>query len=167
MRYLLDTDTCIHALKSFNPSLIAKLTAHEGELATSTIVAHELYFGAEKYAEPQRRLFLVEQFLLRLRLIPFDQATARVAGTLRNTLRQKGGNIGSYDVLIAATALVHDLTLVSGNTREFSRVPKLRSRAGPPPAHRAIAGKAPFSPNFVGGVRRSREGVFRQARCNM
>jgi tRNA(fMet)-specific endonuclease VapC len=126
VQFLLDTDTCIHALKTLNPHLIARLENHTGQVATSTIVMHELYYGAAGYAEPQKRLFLIDQIALQLEILPFNRASALMAGNLRSALRKSGPQIGPYDILIAATALVHELVLVTGNIREFSRVPDLR-----------------------------------------
>ena len=127
MAYLLDTDTCIYVLKNANPQLIAKFNNHEGALATSAIVLHELYYGAEGYIEAGKRYSLIDQLAHRLRILPFDQAIASTAGVLRYSLRKSGQQIGPYDILIAATALAHDLTLVTGNQREFSRIKDLKT----------------------------------------
>ena len=126
MGYLLDTDTCIQALKTLNPGLIMKLEMHEGQLSTSAIVLHELYYGAAGYAHPKQRHFLIDQLASRLSILPFDRATAAHAGELRHTLRKSGQPIGPYDVLIAATAMALKLVLVTGNVREFSRIKNLR-----------------------------------------
>jgi tRNA(fMet)-specific endonuclease VapC len=125
-RYLLDTDTCIHALKTYDKVLIAKLTSHEGEIATSAVVLHELYYGAQGYSDPQKRLFLIDELMKRLKVLPFDRSVAELAGPLRHKLRKKGQSIGPYDLQIGATALAHGLTLVTGNKREFSRLSGLK-----------------------------------------
>lgn len=90
------------------------------------MVKAELWFGAAKSIKRAQ----VEQSLIvffgRFRSMPFDDEAARHYGEIRATLETKGRLIGPNDLLIAATALAGDLTLVTHNTAEFSRVPGLR-----------------------------------------
>ena len=125
--HLLDTDVCIHALKKRSRALLEKLTAHDGRMAISDVTVFELYFGAEGYEEPQRRIAVIEDFASRVELIAFDSHAARHAGNIRAMLERRGRMIGAYDLMIAATARARGLVLATGNLREFMRVEALRT----------------------------------------
>jgi tRNA(fMet)-specific endonuclease VapC len=92
--------------------------------AISSIVAFELLFGASRHAQTAKYLELYDR--LGLEVIPFDVDDARAAGRIRASLLADGIPIGPYDILIAGQALARDLTLISRNVREFSRVDGLR-----------------------------------------
>ena len=126
VQFLLDTDTCIYAIKKRSRQLNAKIESEPDGLAVSTVSLFELYFGASKYDNPEQRHKLIEEFTANIAILPFDQNCSKVAGLLRYELAQHGKLIGPFDIQIAATALNHSLTLVTGNTREFSRVEGLR-----------------------------------------
>jgi tRNA(fMet)-specific endonuclease VapC len=76
--------------------------------------------------EAEQRLDIIESLIDRVTVFPFNTAAARIAGPLRYKLKTKGEMIGAYDILIAATALSHDLILMTNNVREFRRVKGLR-----------------------------------------
>ena len=92
----------------------------------STVTVFELLNGAEKARDPSAERMKVELFLSEVVGWPFDQQAAEAAGRVRADLERRGVKIGPYDVLIAGQALCAGLTLVTGNTQEFSRVPGLR-----------------------------------------
>jgi tRNA(fMet)-specific endonuclease VapC len=124
MRYLLDTNAVIAILNSAESKTFAAVLKQRSEdVATSSIVMHELFFGAYKSARQARNLSVLEA--LRLTILDFDGDDAREAGRIRAQLSQRGRPIGPYDVLIAGQALRHRLILVTANVREFSRVPGL------------------------------------------
>jgi tRNA(fMet)-specific endonuclease VapC len=120
--HLLDTDICIHALKGRSRALISKLQAHENNLAITDVTLFELYYGAERYDDRQKRLAIIEDFTSRLDIVPFESRAARHAGNIRATLEAKGQMIGAYDVMIAAVARSQGLALATNNLREFNRV---------------------------------------------
>jgi len=120
--HLLDTDICIHALKGRSRDLISKLQAHENNLAITDVTLFELYYGAERYDDRQKRLAIIEDFTSRLDIVPFESRAARHAGNIRATLDAKGQMIGAYDVMIAAVARSQGLALATNNLREFNRV---------------------------------------------
>jgi tRNA(fMet)-specific endonuclease VapC len=121
MRYLLDTNAVIAILNSAESKTFAAVLKQRSEdVATSSIVMHELFFGAYKSARQARNLSVLEA--LRLTILDFDGDDAREAGRIRAQLSQRGRPIGPYDVLIAGQALRHRLILVTANVREFSRV---------------------------------------------
>lgn len=86
----------------------------------------ELLHGARKYENPAERRERVERVLDPLENFDFDRAAAHHYATARDTLEKDGISIGLNDLLIASIALANDLTVVTGNTGEFNRIPGLR-----------------------------------------
>lgn len=126
MRYMLDTNICIYAIKHRPPEVIAALRQHEADgLGISAITAAELFFGAARSGSA-RNLTALAQFLEPLEIADFDRSAAAAYGPLRAALESAGTPIGPLDTQIAAHALALEVTLVSHNTREFSRVPGLK-----------------------------------------
>ena len=126
MRYLLDTNICIYLIKKRPPEVLQKFNAYSvGEIGISSITVAELQFGVQKsrYLEQNQRA--LEQFLIPLTIADFDYQAAIAYGAIRATLEAQGTPIGSLDTLIAAHASSLNVTLVTNNTREFSRVPGL------------------------------------------
>jgi tRNA(fMet)-specific endonuclease VapC len=96
-------------------------------LALSSIVLFELRYGAAKSARPDRNARRIADFLAGpLEVLPFESADADEAGDIRAALERVGTPIGPYDVLVAAQARRRDALLVTANTREFARVPRLK-----------------------------------------
>lgn len=125
MRYLLDTNAVIGALRG-HPRLVAKLEqAGPDACATSSIVAYEIASGILRCAHPGREREKAEAFLSQIHLLPFDLAAAQAAADIRTALSAKGTPIGPYDLLIAGHAAAAGLILVTHNTREFARVKAL------------------------------------------
>jgi len=88
-----------------------------------SVVAFELWYGVAKSGRPEANALLVEAFLSGpVSLLPFEPEDAQVAGQVRAALEKVGKPIGAYDLLIAAQALRHELTLITANVREFGRV---------------------------------------------
>ena len=126
MRFMLDTNLCLYAIKHRPPEVIAALRAHESAgLGLSSVTVAELYFGVAKSGSA-RNLSALEQFLAPLELADFDRSAAASYGPLRAAMEAAGAPIGPLDTQIAAHALALGVTLVSNNTREFARVPGLR-----------------------------------------
>lgn len=125
MRFLLDTNTCIAAMR--HNALVVKRMAGTtpGDCAISTITSYELYTGIAKCADPTKELSKVDLLLATVHQLAFDAAAARDAGRIRGFLESQGCMIGPYDILLAGHALSAGLTLVTANTGEFSRVPGL------------------------------------------
>ena len=122
MRYLLDTNVCIGAMRN-TPVIVARMSAlSPGDCAISTITSYELYTGVEKCSDPGREGAKVATLLKTVHTLPFDSAAAKEAARMRAELESQGCPIGPYDVLLAGHALAAGLILVSANTAEFSRV---------------------------------------------
>lgn len=125
MVYLLDTNTVIAVLNDPSGPVATTLkTRRTEDVAVSSILLHELYYGAFKSQRLERNVALVDGLLFEI--LNFDPADAREAGQIRATLALAGTPIGPYDVLLAGQARCRDLTLVTDNEREFSRVPNLK-----------------------------------------
>ena len=95
--------------------------------ATSVTLWAELLHGARKYGLPEERRLTIHRLLKPLICFDLTLEIADRYGQVRHDLESKGQVIGPFDLLLAATALVHDLTLVTQNTAEFSRVEGLRT----------------------------------------
>lgn len=121
---MLDTDICIHVLRRRDRVLLAKFEAADG-LCISAITLMELRQGAERSPRRERSLAEVEAFAARLTVLPFDAEAAAAAATIAATLAASGQTIGPFDTLIAGHARSLGLTVVTGNGREFGRVPGL------------------------------------------
>ena len=126
MKYLLDTDTCIYALKQNAAVLERMLSRSRAEVAVSVITEAELRTGAAKSSSPLKTMRLVENFLRPLTVLEFTASDAASYANLRAKLERAGKPIGPFDTLIAAQALGRKLILVSNNEREFGRVSGLR-----------------------------------------
>lgn len=124
VRYLLDTNAVIALLNEPAGTVSQRVKAMQpNDFGLSSVVAHELYFGAFKSQRQKRNVERVDQ--LRFEVLSFDREDARHAGEIRAMLGAQGTPIGTYDVLIAGQARARGLTLVTRNTREFERVSDL------------------------------------------
>ena len=122
MRYLLDTNAVSVWARQTSPRLLNRLLATPpADLCISVLVEHELRFGFA-LTPGTRAEELTMRLLEVLPSIPFGSAAAQRAAYLRSRLSRLGKPIGPYDLLIAATALENQLTLVTQNLREFRRV---------------------------------------------
>ena len=125
MRFMLDTNICIYAIKHRPATVLAALRRHEAAgLGVAAITVAELEFGAAKSGSARNQAAL-QQFLRPLEVADFDRAAASIYGPLRAQLEAAGTPIGPLDTQIAAQALALGVTLVTNNTREFARVPGL------------------------------------------
>lgn len=127
LAYLLDTDICIHSLKARSPKLATRFAANDGRMAICDVTLFELLYGAERYAEPSVRIQVIQTFVARLEVLPFDSRAAQHAAQIRASLERKGEGIGAYDLLIAGCARSQGLIIVTNNLREFDRVEGLRN----------------------------------------
>lgn len=114
--YLLDTSIIIDALnrKHGRWQLLASLVAAGDTLACSVVTLTEIYAGVRP-----KELLLTEQFLDGLEHYQLDARLARDAGLLKNEWAKQGRTLGVVDVTIAATALAHNLMLVTDNRKDF------------------------------------------------
>ncbi len=125
LKFLLDTNVVISLLKDERSGLARRLRqCSPGEVGISSVVTHELYFGVFKSQRVDVNLAVVDR--LSFEVLEFTREDSREAGRVRADLAKRGSPIGPYDVLIAGQALARKLVLVTGNSKEFSRVEGLR-----------------------------------------
>jgi len=123
MKYLLDTNTIVRYLDGRAPKMRVKISATPpSDLAVSATTTAELRYGAAKSVNPAKSIAVQDQLLSLVGVIPFGLLAAEAYGTIRAALEKLGTPIGANDLLIGATALAHGLTLVTHNTREFTRI---------------------------------------------
>ncbi len=126
MKFMLDTDICIYAMKQKPEKVIAALRRNEAKgICLSSVTVAELWFGVNKSSSRKNELAL-ERFLSAFELLAFDQKVAKVYGGVREKLESMGKPIGPLDTQIAAHALSLNLTLVTNNLSEFKRVEGLK-----------------------------------------
>lgn len=124
MKYLLDTNAVI-AILNTNERFLTTLERHkEREIAISSIVLSELYYGAYKSQKTAQNFEKIN--LLPFEVLQFNSQDADKAGEIRATLERRGTPIGAYDTLIAGQAIANDLIVITDNVREFFRVDGLQ-----------------------------------------
>lgn len=127
MAYLLDTNICIYVRKEQSPKLKSKFSSvGDSNLLLSSITVAELEFGVAKSSQPEKNSEALKTFLSNFQIIDFDSKAARQYGLIRALLEKRGTPIGANDMLIAAIAKSLDLTLVTNNEKEFSRIEGLK-----------------------------------------
>ena len=126
MKYMLDTNVCIHVIKRKVPKVIANFLMHDSDdLCISAITYGELMHGVEKSQAVERNRAAITLFLSAISILPFDSKAAEEYGAVRASLERSGTPIGPMDMLIAGHAKSQGLILVTNNTREFLRVEDL------------------------------------------
>jgi tRNA(fMet)-specific endonuclease VapC len=126
MSYLLDADWAINALaRRRNADEILATLLPDG-VAISWVTVGEIYEGAFGYPDPSAHLATFRELLRQLQILnPSDPIMERFA-QIRSYLRQHGQMISDFDILLGATALQHDLTVLTYNTRHLRRIPNLK-----------------------------------------
>ena len=125
--YMLDTNAVIMGIRHPDWPIVSRLEQHVGlDLCISAITLGELEYGIKKSRDPIRTRFGVYQFLAGIRVLPFDADAARHFGDIYGDLEMKHMRISDRDTMIAAHARSLGYTVVTNNTREFSRVPGLK-----------------------------------------
>ncbi len=123
MKYMLDTNICIYAIKNASETLLDNIiSCDENEICISSITYAELVTGVIKSKYPEKNFVALISFLSSILVLPFDMYAAEVYGEVRANLENKGMPIGPMDTLIACHAKANNLTLVTNNTRVFDRV---------------------------------------------
>jgi len=126
IRYLLDTNVLSEAIKSHpNEKTLERLAVHDGELATCSVVWHELSYGAARLAASKKRraieAYLEEAVRSTLPILPYDQEAATWHAKERARLSKSGRSPSAADGQIAAIAHVNDLIVVTANMKDFRR----------------------------------------------
>lgn len=123
MKYMLDTNICIFAMKKKSDNIIRNIITHDpDELCISSITYAELVHGVEKSQAVDKNRMALTLFLSNISIIPFGDKAAEMYGEVRAKLESKGTPIGPMDMLIAAHAKSMECIMVTNNMREFQRV---------------------------------------------
>jgi tRNA(fMet)-specific endonuclease VapC len=127
MKYMLDTNICIHLIKHRPQRLMNRLERTlVGDIGISVITLAELEYGAAKSSRPNRNREALRGFITPLEIAAFGKAATVAYGRIRALLEKKGLIIGSMDLLIAAHAVSEGVQVITNNEAEFKRVPGLR-----------------------------------------
>jgi tRNA(fMet)-specific endonuclease VapC len=126
LTFLLDTNTCIRYLIGRSTQVKGRLQSLRPEdIVLCSVVKGELNYGAARSRDPERTMAHLAEFEAAFTSLPFDDSCVNAYGQIRSELEKAGTPIGPNDLMIAAIALTHGLTLVTHNTREFKRVSRL------------------------------------------
>jgi predicted nucleic acid-binding protein len=126
VKYLIDTDWLIDTIGGVAAASQTLDEIGQDGPAISIISIGEYLDGAFGSPEPDLEIQKFQHFLSRMAVLGIDESTMETFAKVRNYLRRRGRLIPDFDLLIASTALQYDLTLLTRNTRHFSRIPNLR-----------------------------------------
>jgi predicted nucleic acid-binding protein len=126
MTYLLDTNICIYFLKRHSGIINRFAQCLDDEIAISIITLAELQFGAHNSIQVENNIKRIKFFLERVQLLDLTPKTTDIFARIKALLRKSGNIIDDFDILIGATAIENNLTLVTDNERHFSRIEKIR-----------------------------------------
>jgi len=126
MTFLLDTDTCVFWLRGHEAVRNQLITVRPENIAVSIITVAKLRYGAACSTHPEPNHRAIDDFISGVVIFGVDTETAHRFGDIKADLRRRGMLIEDSDLIIAATACAHDLTLVTNNLAHFQRIPGLR-----------------------------------------
>ena len=124
--YVLDTNILIYFFKGLGSVPQRLLSVSPKDIGVPAVVIYELEYGITRSSSPTKRQQQLTEFCSLVNILPFGRAEAKLTAGIRTKLEKKGTPIGPYDLLIAGTAISNNAVLVTNNTKEFSRVPKLQ-----------------------------------------
>lgn len=128
MKLMLDTNICIYIIKQQPATVLKRFLEYQiGDICISSITLAELRYGVAKSTHEEKNAKALDEFILPLEIVSFDDAAAHLYGEIRAMLEKAGTPIGAMDMLIAAHALSLGTPLVTNNRREFVRIPALTS----------------------------------------
>jgi tRNA(fMet)-specific endonuclease VapC len=126
MKLMLDTNVCIYIIKQHPATVLKRFLEFQiGDIGISSITLSELRYGVAKSSHREKNAKALDEFIIPLEVVSFDEEAAHVYGDIRTTLEKAGTPIGAMDMLIAAHAVSLGTTLATNNTREFIRIPGL------------------------------------------
>lgn len=127
MKYFLDTNICVYFLKGQNEILKRTIfSVRPSDIKIPSITKAELLYGAEKSQKRDENISRIYRFLIPYEIVGFNSEESEEYSRIRADLEKKGQIIGPNDILIAAIVKANNGTLVTHNTKEFSRVEGLR-----------------------------------------
>ena len=124
--YLLDTDTLVFLLRG-DKAVAQSIEAHAADpKAVSVITFGELLYGAEKSSKPLENRIRVQRLSQMLPIIEVDKFVIETFSQIKALLEAEGNRLDDFDLLIAATAMTRNYTVVTNNAKHFERIPNLR-----------------------------------------
>lgn len=126
MKYLVDSDYVADYLGARPHAMKLLSSFAKDDLSISLITYGEIYEGIYFGRDPQKITEVFERFLCFVDTIPLTKPIMQQFAQIRGKLRRKGQIIGDFDILIAATAIQHNFTLVTRNIKDYARIPSLR-----------------------------------------
>lgn len=126
MSYLLDSDWIIQTLHGVPVAATVLQRLSRDRIFVSYITLAKMYEKAFESSNPEAHLDSFRGFIRPFQKLTLDEPTVERFAEIRAYLRRRGEIISDFDILIAATALRHDLTLLTFNIRHLSRVPDLK-----------------------------------------
>ena len=128
MRYMLDTNICIYAIRQKPEKVFSKLKKmNPADICVSAVTYAELACGVEKSAAVERNRLVLSLLLANIEILDFDSKAAEEYGRVRADLEKQGVPIGPLDMMIAGHARSLGYTVVTNNLKEFSRVSGLKT----------------------------------------
>jgi len=125
--YMLDTNICSYIIKQRPSEVLKKFEkVQKDQICISILTYAELQYGVERASSKRINQEIIEAFVDRLKILPWDMEAAQHYAKIRNYLEKQGTPIGSMDMMIASHARSQDYTIVTNNLREFERVPNLK-----------------------------------------
>ncbi|WP_404360684.1 type II toxin-antitoxin system VapC family toxin [Methylotuvimicrobium sp. KM1] len=124
--YALDTNTVIYFFKGMGNVASHLFSVPPHEIALPSVVLYELQVGIAKSSSSEKRSSQLDELLTVVRVLPFTEHETAITAGIRAGLEKAGTPIGPLDMIIAGIALAHQATLVTHNTKEFSRIDGLR-----------------------------------------
>lgn len=127
IQFMLDTNMVIYIIRHKPEAVLKHFQQYDpSEFCISAITLAEMQYGISKSSRPEKNQLALASFLSNIAVLPFTDSAAMEYGGIRAGLEKKGTPIGPNDMLIAAHARALDLTVVTNNTKEFTRVPGLK-----------------------------------------
>ena len=128
MKYILDTDIISYYLKGSDKEVVENLEqSNPSNICTTIINYSEILFGIYyKYGTKNRHLITIKNFFNSIRVFSFDKKSAEFFSMIKSTLKKDGEIIADLDLIIASITIAHDFTLISHNTKHFSRIKNLK-----------------------------------------
>jgi tRNA(fMet)-specific endonuclease VapC len=113
-RYMLDTNVVSHIMQGRDAALLARLVqVPMGQAVISSVTLAELEYGLHRKGQPARLRSALDQALLRMDVLPWDEKVAVCYGEMCSSLEAQGISLSDFDMMIAAHAVSADATLVS------------------------------------------------------
>jgi len=125
VKFLIDTDICSAHMRR-PASLAHRFIQYTGAIAISAVSLGELYAGAHKHPNAPRLLNLIADLRQEVTVVDFDETCAEKFGLVRGTLLQRGISVPTTDLMIGVSAIVHGVSLVTHNVKDFINIPGLQ-----------------------------------------